>query len=87
MKGATSNDYGPGAKALHWTTVLLVIMAWALGTFGDELPDGSARDTGLVTHICMVLTVLLLAAVRIPWRIANPPPKIVPTEFGRRLVE
>ena len=87
MKSASSNDYGPVAKALHWTTVLLVIMAWALGTFGDELSEGSVRDTGLFTHICIGLIILLLAVVRILWRIANPPPKIVPTEFARWLVE
>jgi cytochrome b561 len=87
MKSATSNEYGPVAKALHWVTVLLVIVAWSLGTFGDDLSEGSARNASLLTHIWIGLTILLLAVVRIPWRIANPPPKIVPTEFGRWLVE
>jgi cytochrome b561 len=87
MKGATNTEYGPVAKALHWLTVLFVIAAWALGTFGDDLSEGPARDAGLVMHIWIGLTILLLAVVRIPWHIANPPPKIVPTEFARWLVE
>jgi cytochrome b561 len=87
MTNAASEDYGPVAKGLHWLTVFLVIIAWTLGTFGDELSRGAARDAGLRTHIWVGLTILVLACVRIPWRIANPPPKIVPTEFGRWLVE
>ena len=48
----TSEDkYGPIAKTLHWTTVVLVAIGWALGTFGDELSDGGARDLGLLTYI------------------------------------
>jgi cytochrome b561 len=81
---AASGVYG---KALHWSTVLLVILAWALEMCGDELSEGSARESGLLAHIWIGLAVLLFAAVRIPWRIANPPPKIVPTEFSRWLIE
>lgn len=80
-------SYGPVAKALHWVTVLFVIIAWALGTFGDELPEGEMRDSGLLIHIWIGLTILVVAFVRIPWRVANPPPKVLPTEFGKWLVE
>ena len=87
MKNTASEDYGPVAKTLHWVTVFLVIIAWMLGMFGEEFSEESAQDSGLLTHIWIGLTILVVAAVRIPWRIANPPPKIVPTEFGRWLVE
>jgi cytochrome b561 len=87
MTNIEKQDYGPVAKTLHWVTVLLVVTAWTLGIFGDEFPKGSARDTGLLTHIWVGLTILVLACVRIPWRIANPPPKVVSNEFGRWLVE
>ncbi|CCE06772.1 putative cytochrome B561 [Bradyrhizobium sp. STM 3843] len=81
------HEYGPVAKLLHWTTVAFVAVVWALGTFGDELPRGSVRDTGLLAHMWIGLVILLIAAVRIPWRMANPPPKVTPTEFGRWLIE
>jgi cytochrome b561 len=86
MKSETNNDYGPIAKTLHWVTVGLVVIAWTLGIFGDELSEGAARDTGLRTHIWIGLTILVLAVVRILWRIANPPPKVVSTEFARWLI-
>jgi cytochrome b561 len=64
-----------------------VIIAWALGMFGGELTEGSARDAGLLTHIWIGLAILVLAAVRIPWRVANPRPKVAPTQFGKWLIE
>jgi len=87
MKSVASDGYGPVAKTLHWVTVLLVIIAWTLGMFGEELSEESAQGSGSLTHIWIGLTVLVVAVVRIPWRIANPSPKIVPTEFSRWLVE
>ncbi|MGY4314139.1 cytochrome b [Bradyrhizobium sp. JR3.5] len=87
MKNVASDDYGPVAKTLHWVTVLLVIVAWTLGMFGEELSEKSAQSSALLTHIWIGLTILVVAIVRIPWRIANPPPESVPTEFGRWLVE
>lgn len=87
MTNGVRGDYGPVAKTLHWVTVLLVIIAWTLGIFGDKLPEGSAQKAGLLTHISIGLIILAVAVARIPWRIANPPPKFVVTEFGRWLVE
>jgi cytochrome b561 len=87
MKSAANDGYGPVAKTLHWVTVFLVIIAWTLGMFGEEPAEESAQGSGLLTHIWIGLTILVVALVRIPWRVANPPPKIVPTEFGRWLVE
>ena len=86
MKNTATNHYGPVAKTLHWITVLLVIIAWALGMSSEELSEGSVEDSGLAMHIWTGLAILVLASVRIPWRIANPPPEVVPTEFGRWLV-
>ncbi len=87
MNGTANDDYGPVAKTLHWITVLLVIVAWTLGMFGDEFSEGPARDSGLLFHIWIGLIVLVIALVRIPWRVANPPPKVLSTEFGKWLVE
>ncbi|WP_229196378.1 cytochrome b [Bradyrhizobium acaciae] len=77
------DEYGPVAKSLHWVTVLLVVLAWTLGVLNDD----ATQPLGLLTHIWVGLSILVLAVARIPWRVANPPPKIVPTEFGRWLIE
>jgi cytochrome b561 len=37
----TPERYGFISKFLHWLTVALVILAWLLGTFGDDLPRGA----------------------------------------------
>jgi cytochrome b561 len=87
MMKARIEDYGPIPKLLHWVTVALVAVAWVLGTFSDELSKGAARDTGLLAHIWIGLAILAIAAIRIPLRIANPPPRAAPTEFAKWLIE
>jgi cytochrome b561 len=76
--------YGLAPRFLHWLTVILVLVAWTLGTFGDDLPKGAARDTGLFVHISAGLLILMALVVRLAWRVAEPPPP-EPNEFGRWL--
>ena len=40
----STKDYGAIPQALHWLTVFLVALAWALGTFDDVLPKGGPRE-------------------------------------------
>jgi len=70
--------YGAVSQALHWLTAILVVAAWLLGTFDDVLPKGPARDAGLFAHIAFGLAILALLAVRLPWRLADPPPNPEP---------
>ena len=81
----SSNRYGAVPQFLHWMTVVLVAVAWALGTFGDDLPKGAARATGLFIHISAGLLILLALATRLAWRVADPAPPPEPNEFGRWL--
>ena len=66
-------------------TVILVIMAWALGTFDDELPKGAARAAGLFIHVSAGLLILVALITRLAWRVSDPPPPPQPNEFGRWL--
>ncbi|HLI10038.1 MAG TPA: cytochrome b [Alphaproteobacteria bacterium] len=75
--------YGAVAQALHWAVVILVLLAWATGTFGDELPRGAARTAGLFVHISAGLAVLAFAAMRLFWRAVDPPPPSEKTVLGR----
>jgi len=70
----SSDRYGAVPQALHWVVALLVLLAWSLGTFGDVLPQGSARATGLFIHISAGLAIAALVAVRLAWRLGDPPP-------------
>lgn len=79
----SSESYGSVAKAMHWVVAALMLTAWVLGTFGDDLPQGSARSAGLFVHISAGLAILGLMLVRLLWRIGNPPPLPEHTIFGR----
>jgi cytochrome b561 len=78
--------YGAIPQAVHWLTALFVIVGFLLGQFGDDLPKGSVRDLGFLTHMTLGQCVLLLLAVRLVWRFTDPPPLAEATPFGR-LVE
>lgn len=75
--------YGAIAKALHWTIAVLVIVAWILGTVGEDLPRGAVRDTGEFIHMSAGLAILVLLIIRLIWRLSDPPPLPEQTPFGR----
>jgi cytochrome b561 len=78
----SANNFGAIAQGLHWLTVILVALAWALGTFDDALPKGAARAAGLFVHISAGLAILAVLVVRLMWRLGNPPPSSEPTILG-----
>ena len=75
-------DYGAIPQALHWLTVFLVALAWALGIFDDALPKGGPRESGMFVHICAGIIILALLVARLTWRLADPAPPPEATEFG-----
>ena len=78
--------YGAIPKLLHWLIVVLVVLAWSLGTFGDNLPRGAARAAGLWIHIAAGLSIIGLLIIRIVWRVADPPPPPIATPLGSLLI-
>jgi cytochrome b561 len=78
----SGTHYGAVAQSLHWVTVVLVMTGWLLGTFGDDLPEGAARATGLFVHISAGLAVIAIVVLRLLWRIGNPPPTPERTPLG-----
>jgi cytochrome b561 len=79
----TKAQYGAIPQLIHWLTALFVIAGWCLGQFGDFLPRGAPRATGLFIHMTLGQCVVALLIVRLLWRIANPPPPPEPTPLGR----
>jgi cytochrome b561 len=74
--------HGIVAVALHWLSVVFVVVAWLLGTFHDALPRGGARSAGLLIHMSAGLAVISLLVVRIPWRLFNQPSPRDATPLG-----
>jgi cytochrome b561 len=74
--------YGTIAQSLHWLTVVLVAITWMSGTFDDMLPKGAARAAGSFVHIAAGMAIVVVLAVRLLWRLTDPPPKPAPTMLG-----
>lgn len=81
MRITSDNRFSATTRTLHWLTVPLLAIAWALGTFDEILPRGTARAAGLMVHISIGLAILAMLLARIPLRIASAPPA-GPTKFG-----
>jgi cytochrome b561 len=81
----TKSRYGALPQAVHWLTFICVTAGWLLGTFLDDIPKGPARSFGLLAHMTLGQCVFVLVAVRLVWRVANPPPPAERTSFGRLL--
>ena len=77
----STRRYGAIPQILHWLTVLLVAVAWVIGVFGDVLPKGAPRESGLFVHVMAGTVILALLAVRLAWRLADPSPPPEATEF------
>jgi cytochrome b561 len=67
----TASTYGSLAKLLHWGIVVLIIAQYFLAEAADELPDGVEKLSIITTHKSVGMLVLVLAVVRIGWRILN----------------
>lgn len=78
----SQRGYGAAAQLVHWLSVLLVAIAWVLGTVREDLPRGSARDLGESIHVSAGELIAILLIVRVGWRLFDPPPPPEPTPLG-----
>jgi cytochrome b561 len=61
---------------LHWIIVLLIINQWIIAERADALPNGLAKLQVLAWHKSFGITILMLAAIRLVWRLMNPTPDL-----------
>lgn len=70
--------YNNGAVLLHWLTALLVLTQIYVGfTFGN-MERGPARGEWFEWHKTIGAAILLLAIVRLAWRLMHKPPPFPP---------
>jgi len=70
----TAEAYGSFAKFLHWSIVLLIIPQYFLAEAAEEVADGSLEQASILGwHKSLGMLVLLLAVVRIAWKVMNRP--------------
>lgn len=66
--------YSGPAIALHWIVFVLIAAGWALGTYMSDLPFSPQKLKYVSWHKWLGVTVFLLAAVRLAWRVRHKPP-------------
>jgi cytochrome b561 len=69
----TKSEHGAVSRALHWIIVLAIIAQWLLAE-ADEDSGAIAGLDAMMLHQSIGLTILLLAIVRLAWRLSNPKP-------------
>jgi cytochrome b561 len=68
--------YSAVAKAFHWIIAALIVTQFTLAYLADDLPIGAHKLALLARHKSFGMTVLMLAALRLLWRLKNPPPSL-----------
>lgn len=74
MGAAPAGRYGGVARALHWSTAVLVIAMIPAGFSLLSLPAGPIQDAGFLLHRSTGVLLFVLTVARLGWRLANPPP-------------
>src|SRR3954469_4188458 len=71
--------YSNTAVALHWITVALVLTQIVLGfAFAELMAKGPAKAEVFARHKTLGALILVLALIRLGYRLANPPPPFPP---------
>ena len=71
----TTSTWGSVSKALHWIIVLMIINQWVIAERAEDL-TGFAKFKALNWHKWFGMTVLMLAVIRLAWRLMNPVPDL-----------
>jgi cytochrome b561 len=68
--------YGVIAQSLHWIIAALIVTQFVLASLADDLPLGLAKLGMYARHKSVGMTILMLAVVRLLWRMANAAPAL-----------
>lgn len=68
--------YGIVAQALHWLIAALIVTMFGLGWYMSGLPLGQRKFDLYQLHKSLGITILMLAVVRLLWRLINPAPPL-----------
>ena len=74
----TPTRYGSVAQTLHWLVVGLLVLQFTLAKIAQHLPLGPDKLGTLARHKSVGITILMLAILRLTWRLFNSPPPLPP---------
>ncbi|HEY1313134.1 MAG TPA: cytochrome b [Steroidobacteraceae bacterium] len=72
----SSGRYTAVAQAFHWVIAALIVTQFVLGHIAVDLPNGMHKLALFARHKSFGMTVLMLAILRLLWRLKNPPPEL-----------
>ena len=79
----STRPFAPAARVLHWLMALLIVVQYVLARMAAPLPLGMRKLSLLAEHKSVGMTVLVLAMIRLAWRLTHaPPPLPVRTTSG-----
>lgn len=68
MRSLSTDRYDQTTIALHWATVVLIVVLWAIGQTADLIPRGPLRDTVWSTHVTLGFLTGFVLLTRVAWR-------------------
>ena len=74
----SADRWGPISQLLHWLIVLLLVAVATIGLLLDTLPRSPSSFWVYDLHKSLGLTLLLLAALRLGWRLSAGAPRPLP---------
>jgi cytochrome b561 len=73
---STPTRYSAVAQGFHWLVAILIVLQFTLGWTAEELPLGARKLARLDWHKSFGMTILMLAVLRLLWRLFNRPPEL-----------
>jgi cytochrome b561 len=73
---SSPSRYGAVAQGFHWIIAGLIVTQFTLAWMADDLPLGMHKLALLARHKSFGMTVLMLAVLRLLWRLFNRPPEL-----------
>jgi cytochrome b561 len=76
---APLRGYGAVAMLFHWLLAVMIVAALLLGWYMADLPFSPARVKLFNWHKWLGMTIMLIAALRLLWRLSQPAPALPAT--------
>lgn len=76
--------YGGTARLFHWLMAVMIVVSFCVGVYVEGLPSGLQKLKVMNYHKWAGVTILLLAVLRLLWRLTHRPPPDVPMPAWQR---
>ena len=79
----SATRWGAVSQLFHWTIVAMILAQFVLANIADQLPAGVGKLAALAQHKSVGITILVLAVLRLLWKITNKPSPPLPSDLKR----